>query len=115
MREIGEGDVWNNFGKLETYKDHLVALEAAPSGAHFEAKVRLFLSNDTMSVVGDISRINSYEGQNECLKDYKLKNYCMCRDYFEKTQLAKKTEEAKKKKMKAQNRKKKRKRKSLWG
>ena len=110
MREIGEGDVWNNFGKLETYKDHLVALEAAPSGAHFEAKVRLFLNNDTMSVVGDISRINSYEGQNNCLKDYKLKNYCMCRDYFENMQLTKKTSEAKKK---AQKRK--RRRKSLWG
>ncbi|CAG7827465.1 unnamed protein product, partial [Allacma fusca] len=47
LRELSDGEVWNNFGKLVTFKDHLVALEASPSNAHFEAKVRLF-KNGTM-------------------------------------------------------------------
>ena len=85
VREIGDGEVWNGLGKLEPFVDHLVGLVAEPSGAHFEANVRLFPDNGTMMIVGEISRINSYEGQNDCLEGYELKNYCMCVDYYEKT------------------------------
>ncbi|CAG7731387.1 unnamed protein product, partial [Allacma fusca] len=80
-RELSEGEVWNNFGELITYEDHLVGLEATPSKAHFEARVWLF-QNDTMMLIGDVSRINSYKGQNDCIKDYTLKNFCMCRNYW---------------------------------
>ena len=87
-REIAEGEMRNGLGKLELFKDHLVGLTAAPCTATFEAKLRLFLNNGTMKIVGEISRTNRYEGQNDCLKGYKLKPYCICVDYYEKRKRA---------------------------
>lgn len=78
-REVGHGDVWNNFHQFIGYKDYLVALEAGPSKAHFEAKIRI-LQNSTTHILGDITRINSYKGQSDCVSDFKLKPYCFCKE-----------------------------------
>lgn len=77
-REVGHGEVWNNFHKLINYKDYLVALEVKPSHAHFESKIRI-LQNSTARILGDISRINSYKGQSDCVSDSRLKPYCFCK------------------------------------
>ncbi|ODN00949.1 hypothetical protein Ocin01_05733 [Orchesella cincta] len=90
-REVGHGEIWNNFNQLINYKDYLVALEASPSKAHFEAKIRI-LQNATERILGDITRINSYQGQSECIPDFKLKSYCFCNKME-----AKKNETSKKK------------------
>ncbi|CAG7724309.1 unnamed protein product [Allacma fusca] len=57
--------------------DYLVAVEASPSDATFEARYRIF-SNGQLLVVGNISRINSYQGQSDCLNDPLLKSFCYC-------------------------------------
>lgn len=77
-REVGHGEVWNNFHQFINYKDYLVALEAGPSKAHFESKIRI-LQNSTARILGDITRINSYKGQSDCVSDFKLKPYCFCK------------------------------------
>jgi len=75
-RQLGEGEVWNNFGKLDRFQDYLVAFEAVPGKGHFEARVRVF-QNGTQRA-DTVSRINSYQGQSDCVHDYVLKSYCMC-------------------------------------
>ena len=77
-RESGNGEVWNNFGALVKYQDYIVALETKPGEGHFEGRVRIF-QNGTEVLTDSVSRINSYKGQSECMSDYTLKNYCMCR------------------------------------
>lgn len=78
-REVGHGEIWNNFNQLINYKDYLVALEATPGKGHFESKIRI-LQNSTARILGDITRINSYQGQSDCISDFKLKSYCLCKD-----------------------------------
>lgn len=80
-REVGYGEVLNDFKQFINYTDHLVALEAVPSKAHFESKIRI-LQNFTTQILGDISRINSYEGQSDCVSDFSLKPYCFCNKLY---------------------------------
>lgn len=77
-RELLPGDIWNNFGKLEKFQDYIIAFEANPGKGHFEARVRAF-QNGTKVIMDNVSRINSYKGQSDCIQDYVLKNYCMCK------------------------------------
>jgi hypothetical protein len=77
-REVGGGEVWNNFGTLVSYHDYVVAFESKPGEGHFEARIRVY-QNGTETLVDSVSRINSYKGQSDCMTDYNLKNYCMCR------------------------------------
>lgn len=77
-RDMGSGSVWNNFGKFINYRDHLIAVEAGPSKAKLEAKLRVF-ENSTALVLGEVARLNLYGDQSHCMEDFKLKLYCMCK------------------------------------
>jgi len=54
----------------------IVMFETIPGGARFEATV--LRSKRTFQLMGDVSRINTYGNQTECVDDAELKLYCYC-------------------------------------
>jgi len=82
-RELGSGEVGNMTEEFMSYTDYLVALVTIPRDGKFEAKIRIF-QNSTKTIIGEVSRINSYEGLSDCMSDYRLKNYCICSDVLKK-------------------------------
>jgi len=93
-RESGRGEIPNDYEVLIQYQDYVIALESLPGKGHFEARVRVF-PNGTQELTDTVNRINSYQGQSDCTRDFQLKKYCMCKDVVEREEAAKK---AKKKK-----------------
>ena len=61
-------------------KQYLVTIGVRPSNALLEATVNYDRSSQRMVLLGDISRINSYANQSNCLSDPYLKKYCFCRN-----------------------------------
>jgi hypothetical protein len=57
-------------------ENFIVRFGTNPGGAMFEATV--LRSNRTFQLEGDISRINTYGNQTECVDDAMLKLYCYC-------------------------------------
>lgn len=55
-----------------------VVVEAKPSMALFEATV--ILQGTSGEVWGDVSRINPYAGQSDCIRHTILRKYCFCTD-----------------------------------
>lgn len=55
-----------------------VVVEAKPSMALFEATV--ILHGSSGEVWGDVSRINPYAGQSDCIRHAILRKYCFCTD-----------------------------------
>ncbi|XP_052777656.1 uncharacterized protein LOC128214974 [Mya arenaria] len=74
-----EGHVFGETTK--TLEDIQVVIETVPGNALFEATVRLNTVYDSFKVVGDISRINVYGHQSDCIDVFKLKKFCQCKDY----------------------------------
>ena len=66
--------------KLQVFTDSqeyfIVMFDTIPGGARFEATV--LRSKRTFQLKGDISRINTYGNQTECVDDAELKLYCYC-------------------------------------
>jgi hypothetical protein len=60
----------------ELHDYFIVTFDALPGEARFEATV--LRSEETFQVKGDISRINTYANQSECVNDSILKLYCYC-------------------------------------
>ena len=83
LREIGQGEVWNNMGKLVPYTDFVLGMTVKISGGMFEAVVR-HVNSKNVAVVGEVSRTNRYAGQSDCVNDSRMKNYCLCWDFYEK-------------------------------
>ncbi|XP_045160602.1 uncharacterized protein LOC123525542 [Mercenaria mercenaria] len=61
-------------------EDIQVVIETVPGNALFEATVRLDTFHESYKVVGDISRINIYGHQSDCIDVFKLKKYCQCKE-----------------------------------
>lgn len=61
-------------------EDIQVVIETVPGNALFEATVRLDTFHESYKVVGDISRINIYGHQSDCIDVFKLKKFCQCKD-----------------------------------
>jgi hypothetical protein len=53
-----------------------VMIDTVPGGARFEATV--LRSKRSFQLQGDVSRINRYGNQTECVNDAQLKLYCYC-------------------------------------
>jgi hypothetical protein len=64
----------NFFTDLQGY--FIVMFDKLPGGARFEATV--FRSKGTFTLKGDVSRINTYDNQTDCVDDAGLKQYCNC-------------------------------------
>ena len=56
----------------------IIQIYVNPGEALFETVIRNFDNNTKTEVVGEMSRINLYGKQADCLKDKLLKNYCFC-------------------------------------
>ncbi|XP_014661548.1 PREDICTED: uncharacterized protein LOC106804739 isoform X3 [Priapulus caudatus] len=65
-----------------TMVDYLLTVQATPGGGLFEATVRHNEEADTFEVMGDISRINSYKGQSDCIELPSLQRYCFCNELW---------------------------------
>ena len=86
LRYIGsENDVINRkeyFGeRTKPQEDIQVVFITSPGAAMFEATVRYDTVHDTFKVVGDISRINIYGHQSDCMPQFNLKKYCQCKTF----------------------------------
>ena len=81
--EKSENDVINRkeyFGeRTKPQEDIQVVFVTTPGEAIFEATVRYDTAHDTYKVLGDISRINIYGHQSDCMQQFKLKKYCQCK------------------------------------
>ncbi|KAH3801315.1 uncharacterized protein LOC127839921 [Dreissena polymorpha] len=66
--------------KTKTLEDIQVVIETVPGNALFEATVRFSTMYNSFKVVGDVSRINIYGHQSDCIEVFKLKKYCQCKD-----------------------------------
>lgn len=53
-----------------------VTFDTVPGGARFQATV--LRSKRTLQLKGEVSRINTYGRQTECVDDAALKLYCYC-------------------------------------
>ena len=79
-----ENDVQNRreyFGdRTKPQEDIQVVIVTTPGEAVFEATVRYDTVQDTFKVMGDISRINIYGHQSDCMPRFHLKKFCQCRN-----------------------------------
>ncbi|XP_060571139.1 uncharacterized protein LOC132729394 isoform X2 [Ruditapes philippinarum] len=73
-KEFAESEIGNKL-----IEDIQVVIETVPGNALFEATVRLDTFHDSFKVIGDISRINIYGHQSDCIDVFKLKKYCQCK------------------------------------
>lgn len=78
-----ENDVINRkefFGeRTKPQEDIQVVFVTNPGEAIFEATVRYDTILETFRVVGDISRINIYGHQSDCMQVFQLKKFCHCK------------------------------------
>ena len=56
-----------------------VTVTTTPGGAVFEGTVSYVSQDKKASVIGFISRLNKYEGQDFCMNKKDLKLYCFCK------------------------------------
>ncbi|KAJ9592748.1 hypothetical protein L9F63_015586 [Diploptera punctata] len=66
-------------------KDYVIVTRTTPGDALFEATIRHYLGNNTVNVIGTVSRINSYGSQSMCVTDYHVKPYCFCSSFLNST------------------------------
>ncbi|KAH6938097.1 hypothetical protein HPB50_006734 [Hyalomma asiaticum] len=50
----------------------------SPSGAIFEATLRLVDGDHSVQLLGEVSRINKYKGQGKCMGSVELRKICFC-------------------------------------
>ena len=68
MREISKG---------ESCKDYLVVVEAYPSLAKFEGRLRV-ANYVNAKILGSVNRLDEYKEQSKCMTDNELTPYCFC-------------------------------------
>ncbi|BFZ19057.1 hypothetical protein BsWGS_22096 [Bradybaena similaris] len=56
-----------------------IMLTTTPGEALYEAKLAYNASSNVAVVVGDVSRLNMYRGQAECVNDSTLRQFCFCK------------------------------------
>lgn len=54
-------------------------IKTTPGNAMFEATLQFREDDESFSVLGDISRINQYGRQSDCIEEAVLKKYCYCK------------------------------------
>ena len=86
--ETGDTATSSNKNRMDytnTDIDHVnllqIVITTTPGGAKFEATVKYDAGGGDYKVVGDISRINIYGGESECIGDFELRKFCLCRNY----------------------------------
>ena len=57
---------------------YVVTVKTAPGDAVFEGMVAKNSKKNTYHIIGNISRINMYRSQSDCIDEYDIKYYCYC-------------------------------------
>ena len=65
--------------QLGDSKIFIVQIYVDPGEALFETVLRGFKDNTKFEIIGEITRINLYGKQADCLNDKLLNNYCFCK------------------------------------
>ncbi|KAH8380553.1 hypothetical protein KR009_011363 [Drosophila setifemur] len=68
-----------NLLDAEDVRTYRLIFVTSPNKAWYEATVRHNRTDDSVSVTGSVSRLNAYNGEAECMKDFAAKKYCYCR------------------------------------
>uniref|UniRef100_A0A0L8I6Q3 Uncharacterized protein n=2 Tax=Octopus bimaculoides TaxID=37653 RepID=A0A0L8I6Q3_OCTBM len=64
--------------QVQTHKDYRVIIQTHPGGGLFEGTERYYSNDKQLSLMGEISRINRYGNQSDCIHDNLLRKYCYC-------------------------------------
>lgn len=64
----------------ESIKHYIITVNVKPSNALFESTINLNTESNKFYLIGDISRINAYRNQSNCIKNTFLEKYCFCRN-----------------------------------
>lgn len=81
-KDVSKSEITRVFGdSTKALEDIQVVIETVPGKALFEATVRLDTYSKSLTVLGDISRINMYGHQSDCIEVFKLKKYCQCKTF----------------------------------
>lgn len=64
--------------RSESVVIYQLTIETEPGNALFEGTVRYDEYQDSFALAGDISRINAYGNQSDCINNFKLKKFCYC-------------------------------------
>jgi hypothetical protein len=64
--------------KDQGLKDYVLVIVTTPGDALFQATVRHLIGNSSITVAGDVIRINTSGNQSSCVTDPYLKLYCYC-------------------------------------
>ncbi|KAH7968050.1 uncharacterized protein LOC119382698 [Rhipicephalus sanguineus] len=59
--------------------DYMVTVMVKPSNALLEATIRYYEPTEQYVVLGDVSRLNMYGSQGECISDAVMRKFCYCR------------------------------------
>ncbi|XP_054165345.1 uncharacterized protein LOC128962940 [Oppia nitens] len=62
----------------EHIRHYLITISVEPSGGLFEATVNVDTRSRHMQIIGDISRINRYYNQSDCIDNQFVRRYCYC-------------------------------------
>ncbi|XP_077519495.1 uncharacterized protein LOC144129324 [Amblyomma americanum] len=65
--------------------DYMVTVLVKPSKALLEATIRYFETTEQYVVLGDVSRLNRYGSQGECISDAVMRKFCFCRTHLKAT------------------------------
>lgn len=73
---VKDAQIYKNKNKLS------VVFETLPNNGMFDGTV--VIQNKKFELLGKIVRINTYGVSSACIKDYYLKNFCFCKDFYQK-------------------------------
>jgi hypothetical protein len=65
--------------RVEAFVDYQLTVRTSPGDALFEATVRFVEGTDKYTLVGDVSRINTYGNQSHCVDNHVIKKLCYCK------------------------------------
>ncbi|KAH6934848.1 hypothetical protein HPB50_001532 [Hyalomma asiaticum] len=65
--------------------DYMVTVLVKPSRALLEATIRYYEPTEQYVVLGDVSRLNRYGSQGECISDAVMRKFCYCRTHLKAT------------------------------
>ncbi|XP_052077971.1 uncharacterized protein LOC127715893 [Mytilus californianus] len=65
--------------RVKSYIGYQITVQTKPGDAIFEGTLRFDEKGKTYHSVGDVSRINKYGGQSQCIEEHHLKKLCYCK------------------------------------
>ncbi|XP_064460696.1 uncharacterized protein LOC135370786 [Ornithodoros turicata] len=68
--------------RLKNISHYWITIDVSPSGAIFEATVRLDETSGNVTVLDQVSRCNFYYSESYCIRDHWLEKFCFCRRGF---------------------------------